>query len=249
VNGACSTTQCRTNFIRCGNTCIPNGMCCRANGCCEHSDCGTCQKCVSGSCVNQGGGEDLKNECASGTCRTGNCNGNGGCGLTANNQNGPGCSGECEYCMGGSCQDRGDGQTCNGGRCNGGTCMICGGTSQPCCPGSTRCSGNLACNPTTDRCQARAADGSPCPSGGATLCSSGKCADGVCCKVAACASGLRCGRGGECLKPSGNTCDRDAECFSGDCEFFCLGDDSVACTRDADCAGVGEQKCGFGLCK
>ena len=42
---------------------------CNAAGACtvnstDHADCGVCQKCASGSCVNQASTEDLKGECA-----------------------------------------------------------------------------------------------------------------------------------------------------------------------------------------
>jgi hypothetical protein len=121
VASSCSTTECRMGFKRCGNTCIANAACCRADGCCANSDCGTCQKCAQGRCVNQGGNEDLKNECANGTCRTGTCNGAGACEASPDGQNGPGCAGECQNCQAGVCAAHagmcGMGQTCENGRC------------------------------------------------------------------------------------------------------------------------------------
>lgn len=121
VANSCSTTQCRSGFKRCGTACIANATCCRADGCCSHADCGACQKCASGRCVNQGGNEDLKKECSTGVCRTGTCNGGGACAATPDGQNGPSCAGECQSCKAGACEPHpgvcGMGQMCENGRC------------------------------------------------------------------------------------------------------------------------------------
>ena len=170
TSNVCSTTACRTGFKPCGTECIPMAMCCRADGCCSNTDCGTCQKCVSGRCVSQGGNEDLKNECDSGTCKTGNCNGNGGCGITAewteaarglpSCGNGPARATTCGLasvcaewltCAGvhaddADCRHYG----CASNRCReqcpsgtvevGSRCVACGRVNQPCCSGN-RCTG------------------------------------------------------------------------------------------------------------
>jgi len=50
--------------------------------CFDNNDCGTCQKCVNNNCVYQSASEDLKNECQSGDCTSGFCNGTGTCDLS-----------------------------------------------------------------------------------------------------------------------------------------------------------------------
>lgn len=198
VNGNCSTTQCRSGFTRCGNACITTGTCCRANGCCENSDCGTCQKCVSGSCVNQGSNEDLKNECASATCRTGNCNGNGGCGVSPDGP-GSGCNdgAKCESSGGSSRAIAAD--RCVSGSCQNGSstdCRYYGCQSNRC---NDRCPARN--NDTGSRCE-------PCGTNGARCCSQG----------AACDSGLNCDNNSTCVRcggkdqpccASGNPCNGD----------------------------------------
>jgi hypothetical protein len=106
VRNVCAATECRSGYKPCGNDCLPMATCCALDGCCTHSDCGLCQKCLSGRCTNQSASEDLKNECSEGTCRTGICDGSGHCGNTADGQNGPGCTGECRKCRSGACQPR-----------------------------------------------------------------------------------------------------------------------------------------------
>lgn len=49
--------------------------------CLDDFDCGPCEKCVSGGCVHQDAGEDLKDACDPDDCHPGACDGNGACGL------------------------------------------------------------------------------------------------------------------------------------------------------------------------
>jgi hypothetical protein len=121
VNGSCSSTQCRSGFKRCGNECITSATCCRADGCCANTDCGACEKCAAGKCVAQGANEDLKNECASETCKTGNCDGRGGCGVSPNNSQGPGCT------TGERCEGTGlrKASSCQNGACQTGNLSAC----------------------------------------------------------------------------------------------------------------------------
>lgn len=94
----CSATACRAGYKNCNGTCVPNSTCC------ADSDCGSCKKCVSGSCQNQGASEDLKNDCADTACKTGTCNGQGSCGVRTRGQVDGRCSGGCDQCDGsGAC--------------------------------------------------------------------------------------------------------------------------------------------------
>jgi len=112
-----------------GGSCQPNST--------DHGDCGPCQKCSGGSCVSQSGAEDLKNECDT-TCKTGLCNGAGGCsvlaaGLTCSDGN------SCSY-----------GETCNGaGGCGGGTSYSCPRVGTRC--DSSACDGGGGCEPACGR--------------------------------------------------------------------------------------------------
>lgn len=133
TNNTCSASQCRSGYKRCGSQCIPNATCCEADGCCSNNECGMCQKCVSGRCVNQTANEDLKSECPSATCRTGNCNGGGGCGAVADGQRGPGCDSECRQCATGTCGSSPDGRTCGtSGSCRAGQCVACAASERVC---------------------------------------------------------------------------------------------------------------------
>jgi hypothetical protein len=162
VNNSCSSTQCRTDFKKCGSECIPSGTCCRADGCCAHGDCPLCQKCASGRCVAQATNEDLKSECSAGTCRTGSCNGSGGCGLTPNGDKSSGCDGDCQQCVSGSCGVKTDGDVCGAGKkCRNAQCVVCGALNQDCCPGSSPCNSGLMCR--AGQCvTACGNDGQPC---------------------------------------------------------------------------------------
>jgi len=63
--------------------CLSGQVCqsgvCQATGCTNDSQCGFCQKCQTGSCVNQTTSEDTKNECSTVDCDTGFCSGLGSC--------------------------------------------------------------------------------------------------------------------------------------------------------------------------
>ena len=210
-DNACSTS-CRSGFKRCGNECIPASMCCRADGCCAHSDCGTCQKCVSGRCVNQGGNDDLKSECASGTCRTGNCNGNGGCGITPNGQQGPGCNG------GASCNNQGAkaADSCQDGQCQSPGRMSCRhydcGSNNRCrtsCPAGTRDTGSS--------CEECGGSGQQPCSGG--TCDPGLVPDGGVCQACGKAFNQPCCPGNTCDPSSGHKCGQKNGQFR--CVFPC----------------------------
>jgi len=94
-NGVCDVAE---NCTGSSATCPANsyqqqgtdcGICaaCDGQGSCvadltQNIDCGLCQKCTAkDTCGYQTSSEDLKNECPSGQCVTGNCNGAGGCGV------------------------------------------------------------------------------------------------------------------------------------------------------------------------
>jgi hypothetical protein len=188
VGNACSGTTCRAGYKTCGNECVLASECCRADGCCANSDCGRCEKCSSGACVKQGDKEDLKDDCAGGTCKTGLCDGRGGCGTIPDGQSGPGCNAgptckagaesAADVCEGGTCKpgaSRSCGKyPCNGNRCatrcpegtNEGptACISCGrADSEECCNSGNPCSGaNLICSVATRKCFPCGAFDQPC---------------------------------------------------------------------------------------
>lgn len=74
------------------NTCV---------GCLNNSHCGKCSKCSGGACIAQAANEDLKNECDTTGCLTGNCNGGYGCAVY-NDTSQHNCPAN-NNCYGGSC--------------------------------------------------------------------------------------------------------------------------------------------------
>jgi hypothetical protein len=229
VNNSCSKAACASGFKNCAGKCIP------ANGCCVNTDCGTCQKCVGNQCVNQSNNEDLKTECSDNAiCKTGKCDGRGGCANSPNGQDGPQCTGECRRCNNGSCDSTStNGQNCGSGRrctsdqrgvlpqdkCQGGTCEP--GTVEPC---SFKCTSGSCISCPTGNCDP---DNNKCLIGqntcsgtkvsclnmgtrqnGASCGTDRVCSDGVCvgCKV-----GATCGNPTEC-ESGRQTCDRGPSC-------------------------------------
>lgn len=78
-----NNTDCNVGqYCSAASVCIANGTCASNN------DCGACMKCSgSNTCVNQTSAEDLKNECGTSNCFTGNCSGSGStCGVFGDNQ-------------------------------------------------------------------------------------------------------------------------------------------------------------------
>src|SRR5207253_446389 len=95
-----------------------------------------CQKCAANRCQNQTPDEDVKNECPDGACRTGKCDGAGGCDVR-NDGSDP--SGLCQkMCQTGSCAPGGKCQPVAQGQQVGG----CDGMCQ-------QCNGNGACTSET----------------------------------------------------------------------------------------------------
>ncbi|MDD4412231.1 MAG: type II secretion system protein [Patescibacteria group bacterium] len=149
--------QCSVNTASCSGTTCTGAKVCVSNTCQDpcttNNDCGSCKKCVLGSCVNQTNSEDLKSECAEPTtnnasngCLTGKCSGTGSaCGVynDTNRNNCPinyNCYGS-TIGSGGSCCNIG----CGGatGACPGqaGNCGVatCSTPCNDCCGGSKRC--------------------------------------------------------------------------------------------------------------
>jgi hypothetical protein len=121
AEGTCASGFCDgTGSGACGWEVTGCGPCHRCTGlgaCVEdntlHATCPTCQKCETGSCVNQTAVEDLKNDCADdGTCITGYCSGTGPtCNMVANRQPGRNCTAPCRWCNGaGQCITQPDGE-------------------------------------------------------------------------------------------------------------------------------------------
>jgi hypothetical protein len=174
INDACSGSQCRSGYKTCGSDCIAMAICCRATGCCTNDDCPKCNKCSNGACVAQSDREDLKDDCGAGTCRTGLCDGRGGCATSPDGRTGPGCDSpaQCqgdmssssavpgEVCQAGQCQ-RGQPKDCghfgcSNGQCNrscpprfndsASGCVACGKAALKCCTSGAACDDGLGCN-------------------------------------------------------------------------------------------------------
>ena len=101
--------------------------------CVTNQQCGFCQWCQGGACENQPSDADVKNDCPSGECLTGLCDGSGGCG---EDPTGTPCNG-------------GDGDWCNSS-CNGGTCS---GGPVSCPDDGNICNGSESCNSSNGSCQ------------------------------------------------------------------------------------------------
>lgn len=240
--------SCPPDTKACGNRCIP------MTACCENSDCGRCEKCSAGACVPQTATEDLKNECPDNvTCKTGRCDGRGGCGNSPNGSQTVGCRdpGSCngtaetgpDTCQNGQCQ-RGQTRQCSkpyygcaNDRCadkcpaarpfdTGSECISCGGPGQRCCPGAreTRCRDKSWCCDTVQQ----------------------KGCEGQQNLLNTCVRQLRQGDDCNVLRddqcPSGTTCEFDANicclpCPDGVCSAggLCKRGPGQECMRDSDC--------------
>jgi hypothetical protein len=173
-----------------------------AAGCSNHSDCDACEKCVGGSCTYQSSSEDLKDECGTSNCYTGNCDGSGSCNVYSDD--GKHNCGTCEYChdgsSDGSCDFVSNGQDpnndCDGYQCDGdaGTPYYWGWSSLTCyyrndvASGEADCNGAGACKTQSQECSEQGQDGSTgvtcdcidaqqgCSSTNAGSCNNGLCA-------------------------------------------------------------------------
>lgn len=191
TNNVCSTTMCKAGFKMCSGQCIPSSMCCRADGCCADTDCGRCEKCSNSQCIPQSASEDVKNECADGTCKSGNCDGNRGCGNVVNGQKSEGCNADCRECQNGSCQNRTG--SCQGNRmCSSGNCV-------------EACRSNASCKYTRVACRAGRIScdtGSPVCGEGEVDDNAGGCGSNAFCQRGRC---VNCGRAGQPCCP-GDKC-------------------------------------------
>jgi len=146
-----SSTPCPDGLYCNGDeTCDGSGVCqtgadpCPGTSCNETSDlcadcvtneqCGLCHWCQGGVCETQPDDADVKDDCPPGECRTGLCNGGGGCGMDP----------------GGTSCDGGDGNWCNS-TCNGsGSCT---GGPVNCPDDGNMCNGSESCNSSNGSCQ------------------------------------------------------------------------------------------------
>ncbi|MEB2311422.1 MAG: hypothetical protein OZ928_06205 [Polyangiaceae bacterium] len=229
-----------------GGVCTTGAQCASGNCvdgfCCNSACTGLCQACsagktglANGTCGSVTGGTDPDNECAQDTASTcqkdGFCNGAGACRL---------------YTSGTACGS----PTCTAGVANAAACDgsgTCKTTPTPCvpyaCSGTacgTTCSGDGQCHSgyycaTGGTCLAKKADGDACSA--PNQCSSGNCADGVCCNTACNQSCQACtaakkggGADGTCGFVKVDT-DPDNECATG-----------AACGQTGNCNGAGVCK-------
>ena len=255
ANGACSGAgSCKLdNGQPCGagSACLSNAC---ADGVCCNTACGAlCQACnVAGSvgtCSNVANGQDPASECAGSTT----CNGAGAC-TTLPNGSACGANGECSsgLCVDGVCCNTacsGLCQACN----NAGSLGACTNVANGQDP-ANECSGTAVCNGSGSCVKPL---GSTCAAN--NECSSGFCADGVCCNTGCsgtcqscnlagtvgtcsnvpngqdpsneCTGATNCNGAGACvLLPQGSACTTAAECGTG----FCV--DGVCC--NTSCVGL-----------
>ena len=154
TSAACDhpTEVCHATAVCAGQTSCCTGLDTWTPGpcpnCCADTDCPSCTKCRNGLCVLQESSEDRKEECPSGVCRTGLCDGAGGCGWAAVD------CGPCQACTGlGTCSpDDTQHADCPGcQKCSGGSCVPQGATEDlkdECSAGTCRtglCSGSGEC--------------------------------------------------------------------------------------------------------
>jgi hypothetical protein len=211
-----------------------SGVCSSADKVCCDSDCaGTCQSCVgsktgktNGACNPLPAGSNADNDCSASTdtCgTTGSCDGTGKCAVAAATM----------PCTGTSACSAGQ-LTVTPATCDGKGACVLGSPATSACPGGVACMSTSACLPsscTTDNncntgsfcdpsshtCTAKRDLGGTCSGG--TQCTSGFCADGVCCNNAcdgtceACVQSKTGVASGHCAAVSSGT-DPDNECSS-----------------------------------
>lgn len=147
-----------------GKYCSANGTCINNNVCGNDYDCaGLCKRCVNvngtNTCINQNTGQDIKNECGTNNCFTGDCfapnNGSAAyCGVydsgTRNcDTSGGKTNNACIGNLDGSC-------SCTPSQCGGATGR-CPGASNGCgtsCDENIPCSASSCCNNSTGNCMA-----------------------------------------------------------------------------------------------
>ncbi|MEZ4314092.1 MAG: hypothetical protein R3F14_39230, partial [Polyangiaceae bacterium] len=249
-NTVCAAGGCK---LPDGDPCMSGASCiagfCADGVCCNTNCIGTCQACTAakkgsgtdGTCGNIEIGTDPDDECGGPTT----CSGSGSCALLPTG-NACALGVECQtgFCADGVCCDTsctGTCQACTAAKKSAGTDGTCGpvaATTDPDneCPGATTCNGATAC--------ALGANGSACTL--SSECTSGFCADGVCCNTSCTAtcnacSALKKGQGadGTCgailvgTDPD-NECAGAANC-SGGSSCSLLGN-GTTCAQDTECS-------------
>ncbi len=228
-----------------GTSCGGSGECisghCIDGVCCDQACGGLCQSCVAaatggsdGACAPVLVGMDPDGNCpddgASSCDRDGACDGAGACQLYAQ---GTACGST--TCSGGTQ----NGYTCDGfGTCTASSSSAC--TPYKCagtacgtgCASDNDCVGGAYCA-SNHTCKLDQANGQSCT--GASQCTSGHCADGVCCDQAcggtcqACTAALTGGANGSCAPASGGT----------DPHNDCAAQSADTCGRTGECSGLG----------
>jgi len=235
-----------------------SGVCSSADHICCDSDCaGTCESCVgtktgkaNGACNPLPAGSNADNDCAPGatTCgTTGSCDGNRKCAFAAATTPCTGsssCSGSQLTTTPAACDGKG---TCVPGTpavsaCPGGvTCMSATACLPSSCSADTSCTSGSYCDLGTHTCTAKKDLGGACS--GTNQCTSGFCADGVCCNNACggtCEACVKTKTGvsdGHCAAVSSGT-DPDSECAA----------DGTACGHTGLCnqnGGSGGGACAY----
>jgi hypothetical protein len=213
------------------NCCDPNGSYV-ASGIDPENDCGSCEVCNGqGACVVVADGSDPKNECTASAPETcdhdGSCDGSGSCRYwPADTPCGP------ESCTNGlhtlatTCDGAGTCSTAATEDCAPYTCDASSIACRGSCTSSSHCAAGHWCNAGVGICEPTKAIGQACDSG--LECTSGNCADGVCCNTACTGTCQRCdlaANPGTCSAIPANQ-DPDSEC-SGTCQ---------SCDGQGDCA-------------
>jgi len=239
VNGAKSGSACTVSSD------CPSGFC--ADGiCCDSACTDTCYSCAQlytgkpdGTCTAVGAGKKGPHaECADET-DTNQCGGDGTCdGAGACRKAGTDhvcTTASCNastFTPTSTCDGKGACKTVTAQDCGGATCDVVDGCRTACAT-EKDCPSTSYCNITTKRCSARKIDGDSCTA--ATECTSGFCADGVCCnipctgKCMACSATLTTGKSGLCSAVNVGTDPHDS----------CTIDTTNECGADGTCDGAG----------
>jgi hypothetical protein len=225
-------TQCSTGF-------------CADGYCCDMACTGTCEACSgalkgggnNGHCGAIKVGTDPKMQCndqGMASCgNDGSCDGNGAC------QDYP----VMTPCAMATCSmgESTTARTCNGtGTCLPGTMTPCspygcnGTTCGTTCMHDTDCASGNYCNTMTNKCVPAQATGATCTGNDGNQCTSGFCANGVCCGTACNGPCDLCGATGTCGDAAAGT-----TCATGICNGTGNGATAcVQCVTNANCAGV-----------
>ncbi len=213
--------------------------------CTEDANCGFCEECVDNTCVYQSDSEDLKNDCPSGDCASGFCNGAGACDYTPSTTECRESAGICdlaEFCTGSFPDCPADAKSTAECRPEVGVCDVaefCNGVSND-CPTNAFLPSTTECRPSAGECdiaESCTGNSAQCPTNSyqpdSTPCDDSQfctvddvCTEGVCGGVAKdCSDGVAC---------TADSCDEVEDvCVHTPDDSFC--DDGLYCNGAEIC--------------